>query len=277
LVMTRPKRSPEFDHYVRTLRCPNNDRGSLRYIEGTQLVITDLELRDQKLLKYPVRKLEQRMRAIRTLDWLNRLNDEFSGAMTIERFRSDSAFECLVCGGRWSVFYQDEPRVTHVGGGKYKGVVETDLGTEPLYRTTKDAAAQARVTKSLKKTVSTSVQFDWEQRHLRDVTSKANAHVGLPGVGGVSMGLNGELQRRIEEEVTKRISQSVHTELEVADQIELTIPAHVDQVVEIQWKQVWQVWVCSVSLRGPGDDVREIEIPYMIPERLIYTTISRRS
>ena len=109
--MLRFQRSKEFEHYRRTLRCPNGHRYALSFIEGTGQPVENLPLRDRLMLENPLPRFDERIASFERIGRLRQANHTRSGGMTIRLFRRDSMFACDTCGDQWPVFTQPELKI----------------------------------------------------------------------------------------------------------------------------------------------------------------------
>src|SRR5690348_9757479 len=109
--MPRRQRSREFEHYRKTLQCPNGHRHALTFIEGTGDLVENLGMRDRLMLENPLSRFEDRLASIELVGRLRQFNHDRSGGLSIQRFRFDSMFACDTCGDQWPVFVQRELKI----------------------------------------------------------------------------------------------------------------------------------------------------------------------
>jgi hypothetical protein len=84
--MNRSKRSVEFQHYCKTLSCPQGHRGTLIFREGAGEILPNLQLRDRMLLEHPTPAIARATESLSFLSKFRSFNHELTGAVIITAF-----------------------------------------------------------------------------------------------------------------------------------------------------------------------------------------------
>ena len=249
----RHQHSEEFEHYRRTLRCPNGHRHALTFVEGTGEVAGNLPLRDRLILENPFPPFDARVAALPRLGRLRQRNHDRSGGLIIQRFRLDSMFACATCGDQWPVFVRPGLRII---GDRETGLRETPIGTEEL-----------RVDRSQDSTdLTLALQFrhEWVRRieigFERVSSAETTRSVRIKGAWGPA-GISAGLQQRITEGLRAAHHFAAQTTKTTTVTIPHELPAGKITVITTHWKQVWQEHECQVRLPGDSETVR---LPYRI-------------
>jgi hypothetical protein len=255
--MRRLQRSREFEHYRRTLQCPNGHRHALTFIEGTGQVIENLRLRDRLMLEDPLYKSDDRIASIELFGRLRQFNHDRSGGLSIQRFRFDSMFACDVCDDRWPVFIQRELKILDY---RVTGLIETPIGTEERRLDWTRSKTDSTRTLTFTREWVDCVEVGWEQLTSRDQSRSA-------GVKGSHrpLEINVGIQQRITESLKETHSVKLQTKVATTQAVEYKLPAGKITVIRIFWKQVWEEHECRVRL--PGND-EIVPIPYRVATKV---------
>lgn len=254
-LMERPKRSAEFDHYCRTLRCPRDHKRTMRFLEGSGEVVTDLEFRDRRLLDFPMSRHEEKLRSITWLERLTRANQELVGAVSIPRFRLDSMIECSACGERWPVFYRrpvDVQIIREVSRRRFM----TDLGTVEQTVDNSQGLVENKQTLGFEREWTHRMQWSWDRASAISATATVSAKATVHGVG-----VSADAQRRIEESVKSQLAFSSETKKTTRQTIDVVVPPRTVARVVLTWRQVWEEVECDVRWGADGTVVR---VPYQL-------------
>lgn len=258
-MVPRPKRSPEFEHYCKTLKCPNGHARSLRYVEGSGEVVGDLELRDRLLLENPIPAVEQNLGTNRFLHRLRQFNHELWGALSFDRFRIDSAIECMICQAQWPVFLQQNPLFTIISE-KGPRLIETPYLTEKCPpHDGRNSIKDFMEKKSYSQIWVKKLEVDWERATTRGTKTSASLKAAIEGVG-----IDYKIERRFEERLSSRYSLLSETQTVSGSDIEVPVIAGKITQVTINWVQIWHEYECEVRL----EDGRIMVVPYRIPVKL---------
>jgi len=252
--MHRLQRSKEFEHYRRTLRCPNGHRYALSFIEGTGQVVENLRLRDRLILENPLPKLDERIASFERIGRLRQLNHARSGGLSIQRFRLDSMFACATCGDRWPVFVQRELKIV--------GHRETDRTTETPIRSEERRLDHSQSSRDSKCTLEFTQE--WVQRidvSLEQLTSHEQSLSAAVKGSHAPFEISAGVQERITESLKVAHSVTSETRKTTTQTVEYVLPAGKVTVITTFWKQLWQEYEFGVRLSG-NDDIAWI--PYRV-------------
>jgi hypothetical protein len=249
----RQQHSKEFEHYRRTLRCPNGHRHALTFVEGAGDVVGNLPLRDRLILENPFPQLDDQVAALPRLGRLRQRNHDRSGGLVIERFRLDSIFSCATCGDQWPVFAQPGLRII---GDQETGLRETPIGTEEL--------RIDRTQDSTDLTLALEFRHEWVRRieigSERLTSAETTRSAGIKGTYGPA-----ELSAGLHQRITEGLKASHNFTAQATKTTTVTIPHELPAgkitVITTHWKQVWQEHECRVRLPGGG---KTVQIPYRI-------------
>jgi hypothetical protein len=241
--MRRFQRSEEFEHYRRTMRCPNGDRYELTFIEGTGQVVENLPLRDRLMLENPLPKFDERIASLERIGRLRQLNHARSGGLSIQRFRLDSMFACATCGDRWPVFVQPELKI--VGQRETGRTIETLIRSEKRRLDQTQSSTDSTFTLESTQEWVERIEVGLEQLTSREQSLSANAK-GSHGPLEISAGV----QERITE--NHKLTHSVMSQARRTTTQTRTyeLPAGKVTVITIFWKQVWHEYVCASAFRA---------------------------
>jgi hypothetical protein len=252
--MERPRRSPEFDHYCKTLTCPTGHRGRLRFLEGEGEIVRELRFRDKMLLEDFRPRLETSAGSIRWLDQLRSFNREVTGAVAIKRFRRDSRLECLQCNLRWPVFV-DEDATFEMLGERERRRFDTALGTDARIADGRRSAVDSTITLVFERRWSQRIEFAWERATTYGIGGHAKVTVPLaPGTEFLA-----QLQPKFEQTVKSRLSFHEDTETFSRATIDVPVPAGSMARILIHWKQIWEEVVNEIRMVTTGQLLR---VPY---------------
>jgi hypothetical protein len=241
--MDKPMRSLEFQHYCKTLSCPVGHRGTLRFIEGTGRIITNLQLRDRLMLRNPMAGV-RRSPSMKFIDRLGSLNDELFQAVTIIQFRTDSLLECVQCNQRWPVFLDQEMTfdvIKEYVGREYATVIGTDKRRLVSSR-------EVGLTLEVEKRWRKRIEFDWEKVRVQGISGEARVTLPLT-IGGDFLA---RLQPRFETTVKSRNNIVEETETVQKARIDLSHQTRWPVNIIIHWKQNWQEMICDIRLVRSG-------------------------
>jgi hypothetical protein len=252
--MSKPRRSPEFDNYCRTLRCPVGHR-HMRFVEGSGEIVSDLNLKDRILLENPFTRHEQQIdKAMGVLRRLRQFNHNLHRAVAIERFRDDSAIECAECACRWPVFL---PQYRHVEFLRPVGEthrIMTALGTDVRMIGHPEWITETSITTEFEKKWTQRLEVAWE----RGSVTEASSSVDVSGsIGGVE--LTTGTRQRIEETLKSHWSLVSEEQRTSKQSVSTVIPAGVIAKIFFTWKQVWEETRCEVAI-----DDEKLTLPYRV-------------
>jgi hypothetical protein len=252
--MRRHQISSEFEHYRRTLQCPNGHRHALTFIEGSGEVLENLRLRDRLMLDNPLPRFDDRMASMQLVGRLRQFNHDRSGGLSIQRFRVDSMFACATCSERWPVFVQRELKVIDY---QKTGLSQTLIGPD---------------VRRLDQTQSCTLEFthEWVERiefgSERQTSLQKTCSAGIKGTHG-SLNISADIQQRITESLKVTHSLTSQTRRTTTHKLEHVLPAGKVTVIKIYWKQVWQEYECRVRL--PDND-EIVPIPYRVAFDVVF-------
>jgi hypothetical protein len=256
--MNRYQRSRAFEHYRKTLRCPNGHRYALSFSEGEGEVVRRLGLRDRLMLENPLSRPERDAEPVAALESLRRSNHERHGALVIKQFRVDSHFACGTCGGQWPVFERGEARVLNI---RERDRFETPLTPEVIRHDQTAATTDAVWEVELSRGWNMRIDVDWEHAQTSQTTAKVGAKAKVLGVG-----LGADVQRQVTDSLKQRSSVSLEVQESRRYKTEYILPAGVITHIVIFWKQVWQRYEFSVRL----PDGLIVETTYSLPVDVRY-------
>jgi len=197
---------------------------------------------------------------MRTLDKFRKWNDKAAGAVSIERFRLDSAIECMECGGQWPVFFRQveviESRAPHL--------LTTPLGTEPKLLNNRHGNAEAKMVAVFEQSWTERLEVSWKRASLRESSTSVGAKTSANGVG-----LNVGMQRRVQETFESISGVASETRRTRSETIEVTVPAHTEKQILAHWKQLWQEVECDLRFTDE-DEGRIWSIPYRVAVSLVF-------
>lgn len=254
--MQKLRRSPGFRHYQKTLQCPNGHRRALNFNEGEGEVVTHLSLRERLLLEHPATDLGSRVDSIRSLNWLREKNHDLHGALRIERFRIDSAIECLVCHESWPVFLR-RFEILHEHPARW---LTTPLGTDVERMDNSRSTTETTMANVFKRKQSWQVEVSW--REMRRVTSTGTISVKAP-IGPV--GLGAQLTAGVEKAITEGHRSVAEESIEFEKAVTHVVPAGTIALVTVEWRQKWHE--IEYDVRLDGDSV--VRIPVRIADELV--------
>lgn len=257
--MRRRQRSPEFEHYRRTLQCPNGHRHALTYLEGDGDVVENLSLRDRFTLEDPFPKLGGRVSSIELFGRLRQLNHDRSGGLSISRFRADSSFTCDVCGRQWPVFVQQELEIID---HRETGLSQSPIGSEERRLDHTRSLNNSKMKLTFTRRWTERVEVTFEQA----TTTEKLRFAGIKGSFGPFSASAGTKQR-ITDNLKAVHSVMSETEKTATQEIEYELPAGKVTVITIHWKQVWRECECRVRLPDSGEIAR---IPYRVTDDVIF-------
>ena len=263
--MRRAQHSKEFEHYRRTMRCPNGHRYALSFIEGTGQVVENLRLRDRLILENPLPKLDERIASFERIGRLRQLNHARSGGLSIQRFRRDSMFACGTCGDRWPVFVQPELKVVSY---RETGRTVTAMGSEERRLDRTQSSRDSKCTLEFTREWAVRIEVGSERLTSREQSLSATVK-GSPGPLEISAGA----QERIIESLKSTHSVTSETRRTTTQRVEEELPAGKVTVITTFWKQVWQEYVCDVRLPDRDGIVR---IPYRIADEVIFDHVAEQ-
>lgn len=251
--MPRRQRSREFEHYRKTLQCPNGHRHALTFIEGTGDMVENLGMRDRLMLENPLSRFEDRLASIELVGRLRQFNHDRSGGLSIQRFRFDSMFACDTCGDQWPVFVQRELKIIDY---QKTGLSQTSIGLEKRRLDWTQSSADSTCTLEFKHEWMKRVEVGFESLTSREKTRSA----GIKGSYGL-LAMNAGIQQRITESLKLTHSVTSQTRKTSRQEVEYVFPAGKVTVIKTYWKQVWQKYECRVRL--PDRD-KIVSIPYRV-------------
>jgi hypothetical protein len=259
--MDRPKRSAEFQHYCKTLTCPQGHRGTLRFLEGEGEIITNLQLRDRMLLDHPTAAIERASRSVGVLGKLMSLNHELAGAVTIRQFREDSALECIQCNMRWPVFL-DEDTTFDIIGEHARRRFEVALGTDTRFAAGHQSVVDHTLTLTFERHWSQRIEFLWEEMTAYGIGGETKVEIPLPIGGNFLARLEPKFERTIKSrlfirEKTERVSHAT---------IDVLVPAGSRAKILLHWKEIWQEVVYDIRLVSTG---QVLQIPFRSVEDVV--------
>lgn len=257
--MRRHQRSPEFEHYRRTLQCPNGHRHALTYLEGSGQVVENLTLRDRLTLENPFPWLNGRT-PVELFGRLRQMNHDRSGGLSIIRFRADSSFTCCVCGGQWPVFVQQELKIVdHRETGLLS---QTPIGSQERRLDHTHSLENSKMKLTFKRKWTERVEVGFERVKMREVTRFA----GMKGSYG-PLSASAEIKQRITDNLKETHSVVSETEKTTVHEREYELPAGQVTVITIHWKQVWRECECHVRFPGNEEIAR---IPYRVADDVVF-------
>jgi hypothetical protein len=251
-------RTPEFETYRRTLRCPNGHRDTLRFIEGSGEIVTDLRLRDRLLLEVPTAKHEPQV-ASRIIRQLRIVNHRAFGAVPIEHLRVDSEIECAACATRWPVFFP--PSFDLMEGETRR--LHTLLGSDERIVDNRTWPTQAELSLEFERSWTRRLEVEWEHGTINGQVRSTSLGTSIYGFG-----LNAGIQRRVETTLKSRLSLTSEVRETSKHSIRVSIPPRMIAKVVGTWKQVWEETDNFLSL----DDGTEIVVPYRVAVDVLLDT-----
>jgi hypothetical protein len=251
--MPRRQRSREFEHYRRTLQCPNGHRHALTFIEGTGEVVENLGVRDRLMLENPLSKFEDRVASIELVGRLRQFNHDRSGGLSIQRFRFDSMFACDSCGDQWPVFVQRELKIIDY---QKAGLSQTSIGLDERRLDWTQSRTDSKYTLEFTHEWVKRVEVGFEALTSHEKTRSA----GIKGSYS-PLAINADIQHRITESLKFAHSVTSQTRKTSRQEVEYVFPAGKVTVIKTFWKQVWQEYECHVRL--PDRD-KILSIPYRV-------------
>lgn len=252
--MSRARRTAAFTHYAKTFTCPNGHRGSVRFLEGSGPILTELRLRDKLMREKSDLTSDQTSAAEALLRRLRLLNHDLAGAATLENFRQDTQLECLQCNLRWPVFLPEDTTFEIIGQRETHRTEEA-LGADVRVADGRASSADYLLTMTFERRWFRRLEFLWEQVTTKAVTGEAELTVSLPLVGAFVT----RLAPSFEQAITMRSSGEERSEMTTGATLQVPVLAGTQTTVTLYWKQVWQHGIWEVRMITTGE---LLEVPF---------------
>jgi hypothetical protein len=175
--MNRSKRSVEFQHYCKTLSCPQGHRGTLISREGAGEILTNLQLRDRMLLEHPTPAIAGKIPGLS--EQVQIFQSRTHRSSNNHRFREDSELECIQCNKRWPIFL-DESATFDIIREHDQHRLETPLGTDTRLAGGRNSVKDSSLTFTFERQWFQRIEFEWEELTAYGVGGEATIAVPLP-------------------------------------------------------------------------------------------------